>query len=113
MGLGTLGETLAANYLSQQGFQILERNYRCRLGEVDLIAKEGDILVIVEVKTRQSLQYGLPCESITETKIQHIRRTALQYAQSRGLLECDFRFDVVEVLRTRHTSYVHHIRNAF
>ena len=113
MKLSAWGEEKAAAYLEERGYQILDRNYRCRIGELDLVAREGDYLVIVEVKTRQSLNYGLPCESINATKQRHIRRTAQWYVIDKGFSEPNLRLDVVEILRMNGTTYVHHIENAF
>lgn len=113
MTLGTWGEQIAESYLLSHGYKILERNYRCRIGELDLIAIDGEVIAFVEVKARQTLAYGLPCESITKTKQQHIRRTAKQYVLSHGLENRDLRLDVIEILRTEGKTYIHHIPDAF
>lgn len=113
MTFGSWGERTAEAYLKKQGYELLERNYRCRIGELDLVMKEGDTIVFVEVKTRMSLAYGLPSESITKTKQQHIRRTAQQYVSSQRLEGWDLRLDVVEILRTEGKTYIHHITDAF
>lgn len=113
MTLGSWGEQIAESYLLSHGYEIMERNYRCRIGELDLIAIDGEVIVFVEVKARQTLTYGLPCESITNTKQQHIRRTAKQYVLSHSLEDWDLRIDVIEILRIEGKTYVHHIPDAF
>lgn len=91
---GRDGEVRAAAFLRSQGFHILEQNYRWRGGEIDLVAREGDCLVFVEVKTRRSHQYGVPEESITSEKREQIARTARHYL-ARHSTDLDVRFDVV------------------
>lgn len=95
--VGRQGEEAAAAYLAAQGYTILERNYRCRLGEIDLVCGEGEQLVFVEVRTRSSSGFGLPQESVTGRKQRKLRQLALVYLQQAGLAEVAFRFDVVAV----------------
>ena len=71
--LGRYGEDLATNYLKSQGYDVLERNIRYRFGEVDIIAKKENMLIVVEVKTRRTQTYGMPCEAVHWKKKQHIR----------------------------------------
>ena len=113
MKLGAWGEETAAGYLKAHGYRIIERNFSCRIGELDLIALDGDTIVFIEVKTRRSLVYGLPCESITETKKNHILRTIRYYVMVQGIKDRDLRVDVMEVLSKDGSTYVHHIKNAF
>lgn len=91
---GRDGESRAAEFLRTQGFQILAQNYRWRGGEIDLIARDGDCLVFVEVKTRRSHQFGAPEESITPDKQTQVIRTARHYL-TRHPTDLDVRFDVV------------------
>jgi putative endonuclease len=96
--LGARGEAMAADWYEANGYQIVARNWRCREGEIDLIARRGSTLVFCEVKTRTSDAYGIPAESVTRTKQLRIRRLAsawLDEAPSRG---SDIRFDVVAIL---------------
>ena len=79
--IGNYGEELACQYLKKQGYKILERNYRIRGGEIDIVARDQDYLVFVEVKARYSHEYGLPSESITPWKIKALLKTALFYIQ--------------------------------
>lgn len=112
MKLGAWGEAKAAGYLKAQGYEILERNFSCRSGELDLIALDRETVVFVEVKTRQSLSFGLPCESITETKKRHLRKTIYFYMMLRGFEGRDMRVDVLELLLKGGSAYIRHIKNA-
>ncbi len=94
---GNKGEELACQYLKNQGYKILEKNYHIRAGEIDIIAKDGEYLVFVEVKTRFSHQYGLPKESITYQKIKHLLRTAAFYLQKINWGDKPYRLDVVSI----------------
>lgn len=95
---GDAGELAAVEFLKQNGYVILERNYYYDHGEIDIIAKEGAALVFVEVKSRRSTRFGAPEESVTPKKQALIRRTAEGYAAERGITDTDCRFDVVSVL---------------
>ncbi|HKM28416.1 MAG TPA: YraN family protein [Anaerovoracaceae bacterium] len=77
--LGDLGEELAAEVLRAENYEILEMKYRCKVGEIDIVARRGDVIVFVEVKTRQSDIMGLPREAVSSTKQQRIRAAALDY----------------------------------
>lgn len=103
------GEVAAREYLKDKGYQILEENFSGRMGEIDLIAKEGDTIVFVEVKARENVDFGYPIESITSQKVRKIVLTAKQYLVMRRLMGRDVRFDVVEVLNGEIT----HTENAF
>ena len=113
MKTGAWGEEMAALYLEKQGFQILARNFRCRAGEVDLIARESGTLVFVEVKTRRTAAYGLPCEAVTVEKQRHIQKVIRFYVMKNRLEAADLRIDVVEILFCKDTPCVRHTRNAF
>ena len=103
------GEVAARDYLRAKGYTILEENYAGRMGEIDLIAKEGDVIVFVEVKARENTDFGYPIESITPQKVRKICLTARQYLVHKRLWGADVRFDVVEILRGEIT----HTENAF
>ncbi|MEU8224996.1 YraN family protein [Kribbella sp. NPDC048915] len=96
--VGRYGEDLAARYLSNHGFAVLERNWRCALGEIDIVAREGDTLVVCEVKTRRGLNYGSPLESITYRKLTTLRQLAGRWLQTHDLRPAEIRIDVVAVL---------------
>lgn len=113
---GSWGETLAAKYLSSLGYEILQTNYRSRMGEIDLICSDGSYLVFVEVKTRKSDRFGAPAEYVTRSKQQKIILTAQQYLSEQEN-ERFCRFDVIEIyapegVQTKH-PLLHHIKDAF
>jgi putative endonuclease len=112
--LATLGEAAAAEELQLQGYSLLTRNYRCRGGEADIVAREGETLVFVEVKTRSRLQHGLPREAVGWTKQQRLGQAALHYCSRHATDDPPVRFDVVEVVVLRNeVADVNLIRNAF
>lgn len=92
--LGRAGEELAAQYLAREGLEILERNFRVREGEIDLVARDGDIIVFVEVKTRRGREFGLPVESVDEKKQERIRRVAEIFLAGKDWMEREVRFDI-------------------
>src|SRR5690606_12891759 len=95
--IGDFGESLAGRILEQKGYVILERNFQTRYGEVDLVAKEGEVLVFVEVKARRSHNYGSGAEAVTRTKQQRLIRAALHYMFRRGCQNRPCRFDLLEL----------------
>ncbi|TET67400.1 MAG: YraN family protein [Dehalococcoidia bacterium] len=95
--VGILGENLAKNFLKKRGYRILESNYRCREGEIDIITKHKDSLVFIEVRTKRSLEFGSPEESITPTKMERLRAVAAHYQQTHNNLPASWRIDVVAV----------------
>ncbi|CUH95633.1 hypothetical protein P22_1707 [Propionispora sp. 2/2-37] len=113
IGIGTAGETAAAEYLEHQGYSILQRQYRSKLGEIDIIAQKDGVFVFVEVKTRRSLIYGLPVEAVGYRKQQKIIHTALCYLKQIKQIEAPCRFDVMEVYVSGFNFRCNHICNAF
>jgi len=111
--LGDHGEDLAAAALKQQGYKILERNYVTPLGEIDLIARQGKVLVVVEVKTRKSTRFGSPQEAVSLTKQGRLRRLADYYLKAKGLTGSPVRFDVVAVTLAGDEPQVEIIQGAF
>lgn len=110
--LGTLGEKIAANYLSKYGYKIIESNYRCRFGEVDIVAYKNDTYVFIEVKTRKNLSFGRPVEAINGKKKMHLIKIGQYYMQISNLKNCDFRFDAIEVMMyPREIPKINHIKN--
>lgn len=95
--LGTWGEKTAKEYLQGQGYQILETNFRCREGEIDIIARDGEYLVFVEVRTRKGSEFGTPEESITTAKKKKLISLAFVYLQNHSNLPSLWRFDVVAI----------------
>lgn len=116
--VGRYGENVAARHLHEAGLEILERNWRCPEGEIDIIAREHDTLVICEVKTRSTTGFGLPVEAVTRRKADKLRRLAYLWLQdNRGRMPARIeavRFDVVSVLRAPvGAAAVEHLREAF
>lgn len=100
--LGGSYEQMAADFLSKHGYQILERNFRCRTGEIDIIARDGDFLAFVEVKYRSSMNYGGPMAAVGLKKQHTISRTAAFYLLARHMrMDTPCRFDVVGILPDR------------
>ena len=111
---GTPGESLACRHLAGKGFAILARNYRCRSGEVDVIARHGEATVFVEVKERHGASHGAGCDSVTFGKRRRIVRAARLYAAAHGLDETPLRFDVVSIDWTEGgRPVIRHDRGAF
>ena len=112
--LGRRGERIACRFLMSRGFDILARRYRGRGGEIDLVAFEGDTLVFVEVKTRDSREYGDPWEFVGWEKQQHLRRTAEEFIANHDLGKYTYRFDIVGVIvREGEAEQIDLYRNAF
>lgn len=113
--LGRYGEELAAQHLAAAGMQVLARNWRCREGELDIVALDGAALVFVEVKARSGMGYGAPAEAVGAVKARRIRGLACRWLlEHRPLGEHELRFDVVSVLRRRGAApELVHLRGAF
>jgi putative endonuclease len=95
--LGAKGEDIAVRFLRNKGYRILERNYRVKLGEIDIIAEQGADLVFIEVKTRSDRFFGSPLEALTEAKQRQLARVALEYLSKKEWLDRPVRFDVVGI----------------
>lgn len=109
--IGDFGETAATKYLLQKGYKILKRNFRLKMGEIDIIAQEDDCIVFVEVKTRRSNRYGEPSEYVDFRKQRRIKNAAACFTD---VINNDVRFDVIEVFYDRTgVSKINHIEDAF
>ena len=95
--LGALGERITAEFLAGRGYTIRETNFRCPLGEIDIVAEHGDYLVFVEVRTRSNLQFGTPEESVTPAKREKLVSLAHTYLETHGDLPLSWRIDMVAV----------------
>jgi putative endonuclease len=110
---GNLGEELACSHLSGKGYDILERNWRFSRSEIDIICKQSEILVFVEVKTRTSIHFGFPEEFVTERKEELIMDAASEYMKQIKH-EWEIRFDIISViLHKHHSPTIRHIKDAF
>jgi putative endonuclease len=111
---GRPGEDLACSYLTSLGWRVVERNFRCRGGEIDVVARDGDVTVFVEVKDRAGgSRHGGGVESVTWTKRRRLVRAARVFASSRGLSESPLRFDVIAIERGPGDPRIRHDRGAF
>lgn len=110
---GHKSESAAVDFLRRNGYRILARNYRTRLGEIDVIAKDGDTIVFVEVKARRSNRYGPPKAAVTPAKQRKISMVALQYLKDAQLTDTSARFDVVAICSQDNRSRIEIIKNAF
>ena len=112
--LGRRGEKLAADHLVASGFEIVERNWRCDQGEIDLIATDGAELVFVEVKTRSSVAFGHPLEAITTAKLARLRRLAAAWCDAHPGTHHRIRIDVVAIIApTNGLVEIEHLRRVF
>jgi putative endonuclease len=109
--VGAYGERVAERFLLDAGLVVLERNWRCPFGEIDIVAREGDCLVVCEVKTRSSPAFGHPVEAVTAVKAGRLRVLALEWVKTRGVRPREIRIDVVSVLRSAQgAATVTHLR---
>lgn len=109
--VGAYGERVAAAHLVAAGMVVLERNWRCPAGEIDIVARDGDVLVFCEVKTRTSVAFGSPLEAVTPRKAARLRRLAAAWMRERALHVPEVRIDLVGVLRPRRgPAQVEHVR---
>jgi putative endonuclease len=111
--LGKDGEELAVKYLKSKGYKILDKNYRCSLGEIDVVVKEKDMIVFVEVKTRKSDEFAEPFESVGVRKQAKLRSLAEFYLQEKDYLDREIRFDVLSITVNDKETNIEHIKDAF
>jgi putative endonuclease len=110
--LGNWGEEYSVIYLQKKGYEVVERNYRFQKNEIDIIAKFGNNLIIVEVKTRQTAEIGEPWRAVTKSKQKQIIKVANQYVQA-NQIELDVRFDIVSIVHNSYRTEIEHIEGAF
>lgn len=106
---GNIGENVAVKFLKDKKYEILEQNYKNKIGEIDIIVKEKNIIIFIEVKSRESIKFGMPREAVTSYKQNKIRTVALSYLKQKRMLDYQCRFDVIEYLNGQIT----HIENCF
>ena len=108
--LGDLGEDISEIFLIKKGYSILKRNYRCRLGEIDLIAKNKNKIIFFEVKTRTNLNFGYPEESVNNLKVLKLKKLAIFFAVSENMNNFDMQFDVISI-NLSGTCFLNDIQN--
>ena len=112
--LGKSGEEIAVDFLINNGYRVLMRNYKTKLGEIDIIAKDQDTLAFIEVKTRQTDRFGLPSEAVSGAKQRQISKAALCFLKEKKLLHAKARFDVVSIIySSTDKPKIDLIKNAF
>ena len=109
---GRSGEIIAKEYLINKSYNILETNYRNRIGEIDIVAMDKDILVFIEVKTRRNYSYGYAFEAVDLKKQRKIINTSMVYIKYKNLTDTQLRYDIIEVYLTK-TLKINHLDNAF
>ena len=109
--LGAYGEQVAARHLAEHGLEVLDHNWRCDEGELDLVLREDAVLVVCEVKTRTSNEHGSPHEAVTPAKLSRLVRLGVRWADDHGARPSEIRVDLVAVLRpTKGPALVEHVR---
>lgn len=111
--IGKAGEDAACRYLQEQGYMILSRNFKCKNGEIDIIAFIDDCVHFVEVKARKDLAYGMPSEAVDFRKKRHIIKSAQQYIYvNKKYMDCDMQIDVIEIIYSTRGENINHLENA-
>jgi putative endonuclease len=113
LDLGLLGEKFALKKVKGLGYKLIEKNYRCALGEIDLIAKDGDCLVFIEIKTRKGASIGYAKEAVDQKKMKQISKAALTYMKANDCCDAKSRFDVIAVSIEGNRKEIEVIKNAF
>ena len=108
--LGKIGEDIVADYITKLGYKVLERNFECKQGEIDIVALDKDYIVFVEIKSRTNIEFGLPSESVTKKKLKHILKTASYYLYIKKLENSNVRIDVIEIYMGGSKHYINHIK---
>ncbi|MEO0027355.1 MAG: hypothetical protein RL716_686 [Actinomycetota bacterium] len=111
--LGKYGEDRAADYLHDRGYQIVERNWRCSVGEIDLVAQDANRLVFVEVKTRSGSGYGHPFEAINPQKVSRMRRLVAQWCATHEISGVTVRLDAIAVLVSHGRVSIEHLKQVY
>lgn len=109
---GKIGEKIAQEYLIKNDYEILVKNFRCKQGEIDIIANDKNELVFIEVKTRTNKKYGNPIDAVTYTKRKHIINTIKFYLYITKLENVFIRIDIIELLKKEDKIYIRHTKNA-
>ncbi|MCC5944182.1 MAG: YraN family protein [Bernardetiaceae bacterium] len=111
--IGTYYENLALEYLLNKGYQLLERNYRYKRSEIDIIASKEDVLVFIEVKFRRSDAFGMPEESVSDAQAERILEAAEDFIENRLPSQDDIRFDIIAILKRQNQIEIKHFEDAF
>lgn len=109
--IGNYGEDVAVNFLEKSNYTIISRNFLCKQGEIDIIAKKEEEIIFFEVKTRTSKMFGKPREAITFYKKNHMWKSAKYFLYINNLMNRYIRFDVIEIFINKNKTYINHIKN--
>lgn len=112
MNLGEKGERIAVKFLKKNGYKVLETNFSCRHGEIDIIANKNDVICFVEVKARSNESYGRPIEAITPFKVKHMVRSAQYYIAKKSLEDKEVRLDIIEIVFHESKPMIRYTENA-
>lgn len=112
MDLGKKGETVAAKYLKKRRYSIIDRNFKCKYGEIDIIAKNKNVICFVEVKARSNEHFGRPIDAITPYKVQHMVKSAQYYILKKSLEDQEVRIDIIEIEFKEKKPKIRHTENA-
>ena len=111
--IGKFGDKVAGKYLEKLDYKIIYKNFRCKCGEIDIVAIKNHEIIFVEVKTRTNFKYGLPSESVNRQKQEHICKTAKYFLYSNDLIDTCVRFDVIEVVFINKKCRIRHLKDVF
>ena len=109
--IGEKGESIATDFLKRKGYKIIERNFFCKQGEIDIVAKKEEEYIFCEVKTRRNFKYGEPRDSVNYIKKKHMWDATKYYVYKNNLYNKNIRFDVIEVYIYNRGNYINHIKN--
>lgn len=110
--VGRNGECIAEKYLIKNGYKIIEKNFRCKQGEIDIIAKDKNEIVFIEVKTRTNKKYGNPIDAVTYIKRKHLLKSIEYYIYLKKLENSFIRIDIIEIYKKQNKFYIKHTKNA-
>ena len=108
--IGKFGEEEARKYLKKEGYKILDRNFSCKMGEIDIIALKNNEIIFIEIKTRTNNNYGLPSEAVSKSKLRHIYKTAEYYLYIKNLQKQNVRIDVIEIYIINKKIEINHLK---
>lgn len=111
--IGKIGEELATKYLQDNSIKVIQRNFYCRFGEIDIIAKDKNELIFIEVKTRTTNKYGKPSEAVNFQKQKHMRKSIEYYLYSNKIVNTKIRIDVIEIYLDQYKYKLNHIKNIY
>ncbi|MCI8277769.1 MAG: YraN family protein [Clostridia bacterium] len=113
MELGNKGEEIASRYLEKNEYEIIARNFKCAKGEIDIIAKDKEDIVFIEVKTRRNENYGKPVDSVNFIKQKHIKEVSKFFMYLNNIKDFSIRYDIIEIYKKENKFLINHLKNLF